>query len=155
MHSEKILNLIKQLSNESADKEQMSKLLISFSDTTDPKKISESLVMLFSIVDTNHKKNKNVLVEILTILLSLNDKVTPINHSEQKTTNAKKETAKTSKSVIVDIVKASPIITIGSAVLFIFLVTFFIFNEIDPKATDETVHNIKDVSKTFIPTKKK
>ena len=143
MPLERIANLLKEINTPSSD-DRIDKLLEKLTTASSVEEINEALVVLFTIIDTNHKKNQQILVEIVSIILLVNQKIDKTSSSSNSSN--KKSTSKTSKlkSIIFD----KALIPIGIAIGIIFIIgTLFILYKIDPKTTDKAIKGLDHFAK--------
>lgn len=142
MPIDKISELMKKITIE-PDK-RVDDLLLKIEKVKDsPAETAEVITMLFSIVDTNNKKNQQIMVEITSILLLLAVK----NNSYQKKESNNDSKRQDSKKI--GLWNSLPptaktVLSIGATVSFV-VALFFIFYKIDPKATDSAVKHTTDI----------
>ena len=149
MPIDKISELMKKITIE--PDRRVDDLLLKIENVKDsPSETAEVITMLFSIVDTNNKKNQQIMIEITSILLLLATKNTSSQKKEPQ--NASKE----SKSKKIDFLTSLPPtakIILSAGVTISFLVgLFFFFYEIDPKATDIAIKHTTDIESHLTPT---
>lgn len=142
MPIEKISELLKKITIE--PDRRVDDLLLKIEKVKDsPTETAEVITMLFSIVDTNNKKNQQIMLEITSILLLVANK----NHSMPKESSQKSNA--THKAGFVDFLSSLPpiakIVLITGFSLSAFLVLFFFFYKIDPKATNSALKNTAKV----------
>lgn len=135
---EKVSQLIKNLSFPPDNK--LDSLLLKIEAVNhSPEEMSEVLIMLFSIIDTNHKKNQQILSEIASILLLI---VTD-NKKNQPSPNNKKD------SITKKLSSIKGVVAMGGSLLIILLIILFTFNKIDADATQKTIKNINQIEKNI------
>lgn len=142
MPIEKISELLKKITIE--PDRRVDNLLLKIEKVKDsPTETAEVITMLFSIVDTNNKKNQQIMLEITSILLLVANK----NHNIPKESSQKSNTIH--KTGLIDFLSSLPpiakIVLITGFSLSAFLVLFFFFYKIDPKATNSALKNTAKV----------
>jgi len=159
---QKILELIEAYTKTDIGGQELSELLHNITQTqTDPSKVTESLILLFSIVDTNHKKNKDLIVSLLTIQLKLSNEIEECceNKTQKPKTSNTKKSSKTGIGAIAEgigeAIKKSPFLFFGGTFIIAIIIIFFVLYNIDSKKTDKVVDTVTKVTKIITPKESK
>jgi len=160
MAREKIMKLIESYTKFDGTGMDISELITTINSTTnDPNKISESLIMLFSIIDTNHKKNKELIIELLMIQLSITTDIERYHKADKansnqsinkedvkKKTDSKKDITNSFVTAITEAIKMRP----GLSIIFLFVISisfmYFAFFYIDSKSADKAAQSVEKIT---------
>jgi len=113
-----------------------------------PEELSEAFILLFTVVDTNHKKNQKILSDVVALFLTINDKI------EQKCSNgeAKKQTKASNvskKNFILNLDNVQKTILATGTVISFLLIIVFVMYSFDEKAADKTTKAISTIEKNI------